>query len=366
MGVPGLQWFDRGGAVLTVLEGNAFDAMYLVGSPVDMDALTFIRALRSSKFPNAAPIFLVMRPTATLLNEERNFLKYYGVTVLKASLEDQKLFMGPLRAVFADRSNAASVLARLEGAKRLLKEGLQSWAAKVYEEVLEEESHNLTARVGLMRASTANPEVYWRQLQHLLEQDPKNYFFRFELVDRFMQEGRPHDAEHAVAKVMAQISEEGDLFWLVELGVISVTQRIFGFCMKIAEMIRQRASRDQLWQADLLLARMYLAGGSLEEAEKFLRIAVSLAPGEKAEIENTKAILARKRGAYREAIERYRHALRLAPEDHRIAFNIGLCHELGGEVDLALAAFRSALVLSPSYQRAKAKVEELEGRRAAT
>ena len=362
LGLITVKRYDRAGPVLTLLEARELDLIYLVGSPVDMDALTFIRAARSGKIPAGIPIFLVVRPNARLPGSEKEFLKAYGVTTIKMGMDDEKAFRASIRPAFQDSLNKASVVARLEAAKRLLRDGLTSWAAKAYEEILAEEAINVTARVGLMRASAANPGVYWTQLQKLLEQDPKNYYFKFEQIDRLVQERRAEEAQGQLEGVMEQLKQDGELFWLVELGVLCVAEKIFPFCFKLVEMIRRKARKEQLWQGDLLESRTHLAAGSVDEATRFLAAAIRHAPGPRAEIENLRAILARKRGGFQEAAGYYQEALRLAPEDHRVAFNIGLCHEHAGDAMQALGSYKKALALSPSYVRAQTKIDELERR----
>jgi tetratricopeptide (TPR) repeat protein len=205
--------------------------------------------------------------------------------------------------------------------------------------------------------------VYWQQLSRLLEQDPKNYMFRFEQIDRLMQEGRSDEASRILEDLTAQMQTDGEMFWLVELGVICVSEKLFPFCFKLVEMMRLKARKDQMWQADLLESRTHLASGTIDEAVRYLDNAIKAAPGARAEIENMKAIIQRKHGDFAAAAKHYREALRLAPEDHRIAFNIGLCHEHTGETAAALEAYKMALSLSPTYARAQSKVDELESRR---
>lgn len=362
LGMTAVKKIERGNAVLTLLEARHVDLLYLVGSPADMDVLTFIRAARSAKIPAGVAMYFVVRANAKLLESEREFLKAYSVTILKLGADDEKSLSGSVRRTFQDLQDKSSVTSRLEDAKRLMRDGLTGWAAKVYKEILADEDHNVTARVGLMRASVANPEVYWTQLQTLLKQDPHNYYFKFEQIDRLILEGRGKEVQALLDEVTALLKDDSELFWLIELGVICVGEKILPFCFKIVEMIRRKARQDQLWQGDLLESRTHLVSGNVDEATRLLSSAIRQAPGPRVEIENLKAILARKRGAFDEAAIHYQAALHLSPEDHRVAFNIGLCREHMGELKEALAAYKKAIGMAPSYARALAKISELEAR----
>jgi tetratricopeptide (TPR) repeat protein len=59
-----------------------------------------------------------------------------------------------------------------------------------------------------------------------------------------------------------------------------------------------------------------------------------------------------KKGEYDRAIEAYRKALELKPDDHKAWYNLGLAYFAKGEHDLAIEAYRKALELKPDLHEA--------------
>jgi len=358
LGVKAVAHFDRADQALLALESRDFDLLYIIGSPVDMDPLTFVRTARSAALFSVTPMAYITNKGDRLTALEKDFLKSYSVSVLDGALTDMPLIQNALITALHERANKTSFQSRLVQAKETLRAGLMQQAKEIFDSILRESEWSIVARVGLLRASVDDPVAYWQQLKKLLEMDPANYFFRFELVDRYVKEGRFGDASQTLEALLGEIRQQSSLFWLVELGVICVNLRLYAFCLKISSLIRLQEEKNE-WQADLLLSRTYLAADNVHDAQKFLDLAVQSAPGERPEIENLRAIIARKFGDFDEAISRYQSALRLSPDDHRIPYNIGVCYEHVKDWHSAAKYFRLSLDLSPTYSRAKTKLDEL-------
>jgi len=96
----------------------------------------------------------------------------------------------------------------------------------------------------------------------------------------------------------------------------------------------------------------------LAEAEAALSRALELEPQEVSFHVELGKVLARQH-RNDEAIERYRAAERLAPNDYRIAHSLGLLYRRRGELSLAEGAFRRSLELAPAHASGAVQLGEV-------
>jgi tetratricopeptide (TPR) repeat protein len=353
LGLKNIREYVRGSETLRLLQARDVDMLYLTGRPSDMDSMTFVRACRSAPIRSVASVVMLVGLDALLTPEERRYLRQYNVTVLAAAPTDEKAISMPLKQAFAARLDARSLQARLEKAKLALQKGLETTAESIYREILAESDDSIVARVGLIRATAADPADHWRQLNVLIKQDPHNFSFKFELIERCIRENRQAMAGLLLDEVLAELQQNSEVYWLNELGVLCVRLKIFVFCLKVIEHLRTVVTPDQAWLVEMLRSRTHLASGNDADAQRHLAAAERLAIGPHAEIENQRAVLARRAGRFEEAITAYNRALALAPEDHRVAYNLGLCYAQSGDADNALKSFKLALEISPDFAKAK-------------
>ncbi|WP_147818989.1 response regulator [Salidesulfovibrio onnuriiensis] len=71
---------------------------------------------------------------------------------------------------------------------------------------------------------------------------------------------------------------------------------------------------------------------------------------------NKLGIALRSQGKWREAIDNYKHALQISPEDEGLHFNMGLAYRDGGERRKALECYERALDFGPDLYKASANV----------
>lgn len=354
LGLKIFKEFERGSDALRFFQGRSVDLIYVAGRPMDMDPLTFIRSARSGKGHVVAPIVLLASPGTAFSRDERSFFDSYHVSLLDAQTTDERRLSQSLRSVFVNKMDGRTLQARLERAKNHMLAGMTQTAATIYREVLEDAERNIVARVGLVHTDTPDPKEQWQHLKTLIMQDPKNYCFRFELIERCIQDGRLVQARAMLDAVYDELDQSSEVFWLNELGIVCVGLHLYPVCRRIAERLKAMASTSQAWLAPMLVARIQLGVGNTTDAERHLAEAERLTSGKHAEIENLRAILARRQGDLTGAIAGFARALTLSPDDHRVAYNLGLCHEEGGDGDAARRYFKLALQLSPHFDKAKA------------
>jgi len=100
-------------------------------------------------------------------------------------------------------------------------------------------------------------------------------------------------------------------------------------------------------------------GMKLDDAEKLIREAVRLAPGNGA-YRDSLGWVEFKRGRYPQALEDLREALRLLPEDSTVWEHAGDVHRALGEGTPAWRAWKMALLYDPSNAKLGKKIEEAE------
>ncbi|WP_428562061.1 MAG: tetratricopeptide repeat protein [Solidesulfovibrio sp. DCME] len=66
---------------------------------------------------------------------------------------------------------------------------------------------------------------------------------------------------------------------------------------------------------------------------------------------NDRGILLRRQGLWAQAVDNYRKALEIAPDDPGILYNIGVAHAEGKQFDIALQHFERALAVEPNLAR---------------
>ncbi|NRA65478.1 MAG: tetratricopeptide repeat protein [Pseudobacteriovorax sp.] len=109
------------------------------------------------------------------------------------------------------------------------------------------------------------------------------------------------------------------------------------------------------------LARCYVSDQKYEAALDYVEKAAKLS-GMTPEMYNIKGVCFRKVGSHSDAISCYEEALRLDPTDAKVYFNLAICHVELKQLDLALQHLESCLEISPGFQRAREKRDEIKGK----
>jgi tetratricopeptide (TPR) repeat protein len=106
-----------------------------------------------------------------------------------------------------------------------------------------------------------------------------------------------------------------------------------------------RMTRDFFWQQffyPFFLPAVYLFSNGSILAAKILQILLGSAVGE-----------------FEKAVEKFRAALRLGPNDAEIFYNFGLCLQQQGRSQQAIEAYQNTLRINPQHVRASQALREL-------
>ena len=112
----------------------------------------------------------------------------------------------------------------------------------------------------------------------------------------------------------------------------------------------------------LNLAALYRATGRYERAvEHYRRVLATKADDEvRAQAANALGLIAVRQGALERAVDYFAMALKAAPGNHLIAFNLGAAYRDLGQFDEAATFYRLTLRLAPEYAKAQRALARLE------
>jgi tetratricopeptide (TPR) repeat protein len=98
----------------------------------------------------------------------------------------------------------------------------------------------------------------------------------------------------------------------------------------------------------LKIGDVYLNAGHNEEAEEVFRESIRLAKD--IHTYNRLGLALRQRGKHMEAVEEYKKALQLEPDNENVYFNMGRAYMDAGEKSKAVSSFKKALELEPGFK----------------
>lgn len=127
---------------------------------------------------------------------------------------------------------------------------------------------------------------------------------------------------------------------------------------KKAEAAFQVAVRlDPIISSDI--GEVYFKAGSGAKAEPYFREALRVNSGDKVHIHNRLGIILRGAGKWQEAIDEYKKAVALDPEDEVIYYNMGKAYLQGGRKYEAMDSFQDAIRVNPKFDQAREELVKL-------
>ncbi len=126
-----------------------------------------------------------------------------------------------------------------------------------------------------------------------------------------------------------------------------------------AELAFKNALKHSSKNADLHteIGEAYLAAGMDDRAAEAFRGSLTIT--EDINVYNRLGIALRRKKRFKEAIQEYRKALAIAPNDEVLYYNIGRALLEDGQGDAAVMAFKKALQIDPDFQECKDILKQL-------
>lgn len=352
--------WDRGQDALDHLRNQAAHFVVLHSELRDMHWLTFLRLLRSDDSSFYLPLVLLTEPGMTLDPKENELLANYRVDAVLPSESSVEALQSVFQDMLGEDRRRTDCEEKLAEAKQLYRKGLLDAARRVYEEIVKDNETDLVARAGLMYTGKQDQAEYMKQLQYVLESDPENYNFKFELLQYYITVNDMERFTKLFDEVMAEISKSDEPYWLSQLGEVCLSLKLLPFCEKIVECMLRSKVTTRAWEPYLLKARTVLAIGAIQEAQNWVVKAEAHGGAERPEVLNLRGIIRRKQGDDGEALALFEKAASLAQGDHRLAFNIALCYRNLRQEQQAIASLQRAIALCPTYKRAHEMLERMQ------
>ncbi|MFL6233938.1 MAG: sulfatase-like hydrolase/transferase [Thermoanaerobaculia bacterium] len=185
------------------------------------------------------------------------------------------------------------------------------------------------------RGDAAKALPYYRQAAEAAPRDPEAWY---NLASALQEAGQPEEARRAIQKALeidAGRPEAHNTLGIIELGQGNLEQARREFAAAAAIDPRDAAAFNNL-------GNVLREEHRLDEAADAYQRSAALAP-RYAEPLNGLGALAVERDRPREALPFFERALALAPGYHEVRLNQAIAHDLAGDADAALSAYRDFL-----------------------
>jgi len=211
--------------------------------------------------------------------------------------------------------------------------------------------------------TTSRDIAYWHDgisvSEHSIAVTGPNYLMERALGESYYNQGRIDDAvAHLTRSLQIQPSDVA----FFNLGTIRFRQQRFAeAAFYYQKALQYPGEPATLAQINNNLAILEMQQGSLTEAEKHFKESIALDPAS-ARHRLGYSILLEKEGRYDEAIAQLQAAVKTSP-DPLVFFSLGSALEKQHRLPEAIAAYRNTLALSPAFQEARARLNELAANR---
>ena len=355
LGMTQISVLDNG---LEALQGMASSEWGLVICDLEMrqiDGWTFVKELKlSDKVPNL-PILLMGHPDAPDAEEK---LKVYGV------VKYAKMPVNPSELDFLIHSTmslfhtSGTIENKFTKAKDSLIKQQNDEAIELYSELKSLTKSSLRSNVGLAQAYLQNDQEdlaapIVEEIAADPEVSPQKLMMRIRLA--FKKENFK-DAQAAMKELLGDNPTEFYFVRCVKLALdAGKPEMVQGFSL---EAVERGYHQNEFYNC---LARCAVKDQAYEEALDYLEKSEEFG-GPTPELFNIRGVCLRKVGCLSEAAVCYEEALRLNPTDPKIYFNLALCNIEMKEYDLAIQHLESCIEVSPTFERAREKLNELKGK----
>jgi tetratricopeptide (TPR) repeat protein len=361
VGLKNIVEFESGREVLSFLETATLNMLFVFAEVGDMHWTTFLRTLRSSKQVYFVPIVFVFPKAHPEDEKNLDLFDSYGVRAVIDSPFDLDTLMQKITEIVNNEQNTSSYQHRMAEAQREFKNGLNKAASEIFMSLVEEDQKDLTARSGLVHSSLADPRGQANQLMFALQADPENYNFQVELLTYLMRHNRIGQFTEAFDDLMGQLKEQGETFWLLQLGNMCVSLKLLALMGKVESELARKLPLDERWRLDLFRAQGALIRNDVEKSKSYLDKIKSEKSKKNPEVLNLYALIHKRNGHLTAARDMMELATKASPQDYRLLYNLGLIQIELGQKDEALKSFNESLLLRPDYERAKLQIAKVGG-----
>lgn len=351
--------FKSGRDTLNYLKSNSMNLIISFSDINDMHWSTFVRTLYTDTLIQSAPgVFFFER----MVPEDHQYLpvlKDYGIKHVYRYPSDLSRLVHSIDEIMADEKNVNALNTRLQKAKDLFRDGMKQEAMRTIKHLQNENPGHLGVRAAALPMLKDDPTLYVEQLLHLVETDPENYQFQFELMSSYLKNERYGHFLKVFDNLMSEIKDGGDSYWLSQLGGFCIGMR----SLQLAEVFEARLGKvvkdHDRWMLEMLRSRINLLHNNIGVAKTHLDNAISCMKFENTEMLNLKAIIARRRGELEDAVLALLRAIELSPEDFRLQYNLALIQIDRGDNGKAIEHLNAAVAMNPTYAKAVSKLQEL-------
>ncbi len=361
LGIKKIHQFETSSDAIEILKILKFSIIFVLQEIKDVHWTNFIRKMRTDEEIPFTPICLVLKKNYNIQNDWKHLLDDYKVRKILHDPFTIRELSDLLEENARDDEDEQSMQMRLRKASLYFHSGLIEQAKMLYSEILPNED-NFVVRSGLMQSDRENMIEFKKHLDHILEVDPANFSFRFELLDYSLRAGSIDKFNTLIDEIFTELLQEKTAFWLRELGETCLKIGYGQYTIKIAEHILKTGLSKENWRQYLMLARAQLADNRLEEAKLNLGRASDSCLTQRADIFNLRGVIARRNYEYTQALSFFEQALSLAINDHRIIYNVAIAYKDLKQDDKCIEFLKKALALAPDYEKAKRTLKQIQAR----
>lgn len=176
-----------------------------------------------------------------------------------------------------------------------------------------------------------------------------------------MRHNRIGQFTEAFDDLMGQLKEQGETFWLLQVGNMCVSLKLLALMGKVEAELARKLPFEERWRLDLFRAQGALISNDVEKSKSYLDKIKSEKSKKNPEVLNLYALIHKRNGQFTAARDMMQLATKASPQDYRLLYNLGLIQlELGQKED-ALKSFNESLILRPDYERAKQQIAKVGG-----
>lgn len=319
-----------------------------------MSGMEFLKELRETPELGRAP-FMMM--AGEIPKEDILFAAEFGIDgYLKKPfvLKDVSVRI----AACVERFNSPnSSEAKFENARILYLKGSYEEALTCYTEMLGQMPQSARAKVGKARCERAlgREEEAEKTLLESIEVNSMYVHAHHELGLIYLQRKDIEKAKTCFAKAI-ELSPQNPIRYEAIADILMRNQQFEQAEEYLTKAVKLELAYPVLFEQ---LGKALFAQKKLERAYRYFEKALAIQPNNVSFL-NSMGICMKEQGKFEEALKFYNQALKFRSDDTKVLFNKVLCLIQLNEYDRARKICLQILTISPNYEKAKKKIEEID------